>query len=266
MEAEQLHMEILKTVNLIKKYSSQTVVEGFNLKLNKAAFLGLVGLNGAGKTTVINMLTGLVSPTSGSINMFGSDLKKDPIGIKKRIGVVTEDMALFDHLKADEQLYFSARIYGVEKSITKNRMDELFDLFDLKNHRKKFVFEFSKGMKKKLALMCAIIHSPEILFLDEPFDGLDPISKRVIQDNLVFLRKNSVTIFLTSHNLALVENICTEIAIIHHGKIIFHNSIKKIREHIKTMLSKNQNMGLEELFIEIVAPEFETKYLSWYGK
>jgi len=183
--------------------------------------------------------------------------------IKKRIGVVTEDLALFEQFKAEEQLYFMGRIYGIDKDLLQSRIDELFDIFELKNQRMKFVYEYSKGMKKKLALMCALIHDPEILFLDEPFEGMDPLSLNLIQENLKLFVKKGGTIFLTSHNLPLIEKLCNEIAIIHNGKLILQSSTRDIRKYLKKQITIDNNSGLEELFLDLVYPERNVKYLSW---
>ena len=259
-------MAIIETISLTKEYFVKKAVNNLNLTINNSSFFGFVGPNGAGKTTTVNMLTGITPVTSGKINIFGLDFEKNTIEIKKRIGVVPEDLALFEQLKAEEQLYFTARVYGLDKDTIKSRMDELFIVFDLQNARSKFIHEFSKGMKKKLALMCAIIHDPELLFLDEPFEGLDVVSSKIIQDNLKLMVQNGTTIFLTSHNLNLVEKLCTEVAIIHQGEIILQSTTKNIRNRIKNRMNNEKYSGLEELFLDLVSQETETKYLSWLNK
>ncbi|NOZ61858.1 MAG: ABC transporter ATP-binding protein [Calditrichaeota bacterium] len=259
-------MEIIETLGLTKNYNLKKAVNNLNLKINKATFFGFVGPNGAGKTTTVNMLTGITPPSSGKIKIFGLDFEENNIEIKKSVGVVPEDLSLFEQLKAEEQLYFTARVYGLDRQAIKSRTNELFDVFDLQNQRNKFVREYSKGMKKKLALMCAIIHDPELIFLDEPFEGLDPISSKIIQDNLKLMVQNGTTIFLTSHNLDLVEKLCKEIAIIHNGELILQSPTEQIRNRIKSRMSNEKYSGLEELFLDLVSQEKETKYLSWIKK
>jgi len=185
-----------------------------DIQLERGTLFGVVGPNGARKTTTVNMLAGILPPTSGTIRLLGLDFEQEALTIKQRIGVVPEDLALFEHLRGREQLYFTSRIYGMEKANIEDRTDELFEVFGLQDQEDKFVHEYSKGMKKKLAFMCAIIHEPEILFLDEPFEGLDPISTKVIQDNLKLMSQNGVTVFLTSHNLSMVEELCHEVAMV----------------------------------------------------
>ena len=259
-------MAIIQISNLTKKFHGKLAVDNVDITLNKSSFFGFVGPNGAGKTTTVNMLTGILPPTSGTVKMFGLDFDKHAIEIKRQLGVVTEDHSLFEQLKADEQLYFVSRIYGLDKSTIKARSEELFEIFDLQDQRAKFVHEYSKGMKKKLALMCALIHNPAILFLDEPFEGIDPVSSNVIQENLKLLRQNGTTIFLTSHNLALVEKLCSEIAVIHNGQIVLHSSTDEIRNRIKNEFTKENYSGLEELFLDLVSPNQEIKYLSWVNE
>jgi len=225
-----------------------------------------VGLNGAGKTTTLNLLTGILQPTSGTINVFGKDYSKNTIMIKKRCGVVTEDPSLFDYLTAEEQLYFSARLYGLSRSLAQARSDELFQLFDLIPHRKTLVHILSKGMKKKLALMCALIHNPDILYLDEPFEGLDPISFKLACDILSQLIINGCTIFLTSHNLPLIENLCTEVAVIHQGKLLFQATTESIKKRYKDEQNDFHSIGLDKLFHQLVAPDIESVTLSWIGE
>jgi len=252
---------VIETVNLNKIFNSKSAVKDVNLNIRKSSIFGFVGPNGAGKTTTVNMLVGMFRPTSGNIKIFDIDSVKHSIDIKRRIGVVTEDSSLFEQLKAEEQLYLTAKIYRLDRKTIKNRTDELFDFFDLNNHRYRFIYEYSKGMKKKLVLMCALIHDPEILFLDEPFEGLDPVSTRIIRENLSLMADNGKTVFITSHNLLLIENLCTDIAIINNGEILIQSSIENIRKNIK---DKTDNYsGLESLFHELIEPEESVRYLSW---
>jgi ABC-2 type transport system ATP-binding protein len=208
------------------------------------------------------MLTDVIEPTSGRIELFGMDLKTHPIDIKKRIGVVPEDLALFEQLRAEEQLYLVGRIYGLDRDTVKTRADELMEVFDLKNARNRFVYELSTGMKKKLALMCALIHDPDLLFLDEPFQGIDAISSRLIQDNLCQLIHHGTTIFLTSHNLDLVQKLCTEVAIIHQGRIVLQGATKTIHDQLESTL-QDADPDLESVFLKLVAPTYKPKLLSW---
>ena len=223
-------MQSIDIRKLSKKYSFKTAVKNLDMQLERGTLFGFVGPNGAGKTTTVNMLAGILPPTSGTIRLLGLDFEQEALTIKQRIGVVPEDLALFEHLRGREQLYFTSRIYGMQKANIEERTDELFEVFGLQGQEDKFVHEYSKGMKKKLAFMCAIIHEPEILFLDEPFEGLDPISTKVIQDNLKLMSQNGVTVFLTSHNLSMVEELCIEVAIIHEGALVFQKSNHRYSE------------------------------------
>ena len=259
-------MQTIEIHKLSKNYSFKTAVNDLDFQVEQGTVLGFVGPNGAGKTTTVNMLTGILPPTSGTITLLGLDLEQKSQRIKRRIGVVPEELALFEHLRGREQLYFTARVYGLEKATITERMHELFEIFGLQGQEDKFVHEYSKGMKKKLAFMCAIIHEPEILFLDEPFEGLDPISTKVIQDNLKLMSQNGVTVFLTSHNLSMVEELCTEVAIIHEGSLVFQSPTMDIRNRIKDELSGETYGDLEQLFLDLVSSNNETRYLSWLKK
>jgi len=259
-------MQTIEIDKLFKKYSFKTAVNDLTLRVEPGTVFGFVGPNGAGKTTTVNMLTGILPPTSGSIKLMGLDLKHHSQPIKRRIGVVPEELALFEQLRGREQLYFTARVYGLDKATIEARMHELFEVFGLQGEQNKFIHQYSKGMKKKLAFMCAVMHEPEILFLDEPFEGLDPISTRVMQDNLKLMAEHGVTVFLTSHNLAMVEELCAEVAIIHEGELVFHSATRDIRKRIKDELSGESYKGLEQLFLDLVSSQPESKYLSWISK
>jgi ABC-2 type transport system ATP-binding protein len=253
----------IETNKLTKAFGARNVVDKLDLQVAKGTVFGFVGTNGAGKTTTIKLLVGILKPTSGTIRLLGEELKNPGHTIKQRMGVVTEDLSLFEHLKGQEQLYFTSRIYGLDTKTIQERSEELFELFGLQNHQHRFVRDYSKGMKKKLALMSAIIHNPEILILDEPFEGIDPVSMRVIQKNLSQMAQNGVTIFLTSHNLLLIETMCTEVAIIHKGEKLFHGSVPDVRNKVRNEMQATGESGLEALFLELVSPDQEPHVLSW---
>ncbi len=263
---DNIRMQTINIRKLSKNFSFKAAVNDLNLQVEQGTLFGFVGPNGAGKTTTVNMLAGILPPTSGTIRLLGLDFEQEALTIKQRIGVVPEDLALFEHLRGREQLYFTSRIYGMQKANIEERTDELFEVFGLQGQEDKFVHEYSKGMKRKLAFMCAIIHEPEILLLDEPFEGLDPISTKVIQDNLKLMSQNGVTVFLTSHNLSMVEELCIEVAIIHEGSLVFQSSTKNIRNRIKDELSGETYGDLEQLFLDLVSSNNETRYLSWLKK
>jgi ABC-2 type transport system ATP-binding protein len=256
----------IETTGLTRVFGDCTAVDKLDLKVEKGKFFGFLGPNGAGKSTTIKMLTGLLKITSGSATILGYDVASQPVEVKKRIGVVLEDLALFDRLTGSEYLTFVGRMYGIRKDIIKTRSEELLELMDLHNDRKKLVVDYSHGMKKKLALSAALIHEPQLLFLDEPFEGIDAIASRMIKDILNSLTNKGVTIFLTSHILEIVEKLCVDVSIINEGRLIAQSTLQELREGnaADNAEDKSAPTPLEEIFISLVQDEeTPTKTLSW---
>ncbi|HID94653.1 MAG TPA: ABC transporter ATP-binding protein [Candidatus Latescibacteria bacterium] len=251
---------------LTKRFGNLTAVDDVSLKVERGALFGFIGPNGAGKTTTINMLTGLLTPTSGTVEILGLDLKRDSVEIKRNMGVMPESSALYEQLTGEEYLYFVGRMYGLEKEEIHSRCEELFEFMELQDYRKTYIYEYSMGMKKKLSLASIFIHDPRVLFLDEPFEGIDPVSSKLIRGALEQMRDKGATIFLTSHILSTVEKMCTEICIINKGKIIFTSPTEEIRDRIKNELNQSKCTDLEGVFLSLVAPEQEGKGLSWLRK
>jgi ABC-2 type transport system ATP-binding protein len=217
-------------------------VNDLSLEVAPGAFVGLLGRNGAGKSTTLKMLTGLLAPTSGSITLLGMDFAHESLAIKRRIGVMPEDMALLEMLTGAQYLRFVGRMYGLDDGTADARRAELFDKLDLAAGPRTIIADYSFGMKKKVALCAAIIHAPEVLFLDEPFEGIDPVTSRTIKDILAELRKRGTTILLTSHILEIVEKLCEEIAILEKGSLLGKGTLEELRK----------GMSLEAAFVELV--------------
>ena len=242
----------VKTEELVKQFADFVAVDHINLSVNRGSFFGFLGPNGAGKSTTIKMLTGLLAPTSGSLQVLGLDITKQPMEVKRLIGVVPEDLNLFERLTGAEMLSFTGRMYGLRKEEIAQRSKELLELMDLQNEPGKLVIEYSHGMKKKLSLACALIHRPEILFLDEPFEGVDAIASRTFKDLLSRLTTRGLTVFLTSHVLEIVERLCTDIAIIAQGKLLASGSLDELRKGIRVEDDGQSPVSLEEYFIHVV--------------
>jgi ABC-2 type transport system ATP-binding protein len=262
----------VETAKLVRRFQDFVAVDDLNLKVRRGSFFGFLGPNGAGKSTTIKMLTGLLPPTSGQIRVLGRDLAVEPLAVKRRIGVVPEDLNLFERLTGAEMLAFTGRMYGLQKQEIAQRAPELLDLMELVDQPKKLIVEYSHGMKKKLALACALIHRPEILFLDEPFEGVDAIASRTLKDLLSRLTARGLTVFLTSHVLEIVERLCTDIAIIAQGKLLAAGSLAELRQGIQLNDNGGQAghhtgpISLEEYFIHIVGGERtagEEEVLQW---
>jgi ABC-2 type transport system ATP-binding protein len=265
----------VETFDLVRRFQDFVAVDNLNLTVRRGSFFGFLGPNGAGKSTTIKMLTGLLAPTSGQIRVLGRDLSKEPLEVKRRIGVVPEDLNLFERLTGAEMLAFTGRMYGLQKAEIAQRSPELLDLMELRSEPRKLIVEYSHGMKKKLSLACALIHRPDILFLDEPFEGIDAIASRTLKDLLSRLTARGLTVFLTSHVLEIVERLCSDIAIISQGKLLAAGSLDELRKGIQLeddgqqagLIGKHTGpISLEEYFIHVVGGERSTgeeEVLQW---
>src|ERR1700756_5369680 len=223
----------ISTQSLTRRFGELIAVDGVNLRVAPGQFFGFLGPNGAGKSTTIKMLTGLLAPTSGSIQILGLDALANPIEVKRQIGVVPEGLALFGRLTAAEYLRFVGRMYGLDAATTAARTTELLEFMSLAGETKKLITDFSHGMQKKLALPPAVIHGPKVLFLDEPFEGVDAIASGTLKAMLQGMIARGATIFLTSHVLEIVERLCTHIAIIDRGRLIADGSLEELRAGVE---------------------------------
>src|SRR3984893_14771085 len=261
----------VETTNLVRQFGDFVAVDNLNLTLHRGSFFGFLGPNGAGKSTTIKMLTGLLAPTSGKIRVLGRDLAQEPLEVKRRIGVVPEDPNLFERLTGAEMLAFTGRMYGLGKTEIAERSPELLNLMELRDEPKKLIVEYSHGMKKKLSLACALIHRPEILFLDEPFEGVDAIASRTLKDLLTKLTARGLTVFLTSHVLEIVERLCSDIAIISQGRLLASGPLNELRKGIQIAedgQGEGRPMSLEDYFIHVVGGTRnagEEEVLQWLG-
>lgn len=246
----------IETDRLTKVFRKLRAVDALNLRVPRGSFYGFLGPNGAGKSTTIKMLTGLLAPTAGDIRLLGRDFAANPLDVKRRVGVVPEELCLFENLTGREYLLFIGRMYGLELDVVESRTQELFSLLNLEAEDTR-IAEFSHGMKKKVALSAALIHDPQLLFLDEPFEGIDAVTSRVIRATLGRLTARGVTIFLTSHILEIVEKLCTRVGIIRHGAIIAEGDLVELAA----------DGSLESAFIAAVGDAgAEPRHLSWLNE
>jgi ABC-2 type transport system ATP-binding protein len=246
----------IETTNLTRDFGKFRAVNQLNLRVEAGRFYGFLGPNGAGKSTTIKMFTGLLAPSGGAMRILGEDMS-DPqraLEVKRRIGVVPENLALFDNLTAREHLTFIGRMYLLPPAVIRARCDELLAMMDLAHEEKKLTLEFSHGMKKKLALAAALIPNPDLLFLDEPFEGVDAVASRVLRDTLKQCVGRGATVFLTSHVLEIVEKLCTDVGIIAHGELVHQGTMEELR----------RAGSLEDKFLAVVGNgENEAQKLSW---
>jgi ABC-2 type transport system ATP-binding protein len=272
----------ISTQGLTRRFGELLAVDGVNLQVAPGQFFGFLGPNGAGKSTTIKMLTGLLAPSSGQIEILGLDLNTDPVNVKRQIGVVPEGMALFGRLTGSEFLNFAGRMYGLDRITAAQRATELLDFMQLADQPKKLVTDYSHGMQKKLAMAAAVIHGPKVLFLDEPFEGVDAIAAGTLKSMLQGMIARGATIFLTSHVLEIVERLCSHVAIIHQGRLVAQGSLEELRAGVEAQalaagadpsgdgasrqVASAEKLTLEEIFLRIVGGSRQAEQeLSWLG-
>jgi ABC-2 type transport system ATP-binding protein len=264
------------THGLTRRFGDFTAVDGINLRVAPGQFFGFLGPNGAGKSTTIKMLTGLLAPTAGRIEILGLDLATHPVEVKRQIGVVPEGMALFGRLTGAEFLNFAGRMYGLDRETAARRASELLGFMQLADQSKKLVTDYSHGMQKKLAMAAAVIHGPKVLFLDEPFEGVDAIAAGTLKSMLQGMIAHGATIFLTSHVLEIVERLCSHVTIIHQGRLVAQGSLEELRAGVEAQTpgpggdgsapAPEGKMTLEQIFLRTVGGSQRTEQeLSWLG-
>ncbi len=259
-------MSIIDIINLRKSYRSKpNAVVDFSLTIPNPVIFGLVGPNGAGKSTIFNILSGLVKKDEGDIYILGNRISSNDVEYKRKIGFVLEQPHYLEKLTVKEYLHFVGTLYQIDKYEIVQRSNELMDVFDLREKEHQWIDTYSKGMKKKVSLAAALIHKPELLILDEPFDGIDPTSVKIIKTNLHYMVENGVTVFISSHNLDTLERICDHVAIMDKGRLVFESKMSDIKHRIKNELSFEKYQSLEEIFVDMVSGETEnsTRKLSW---
>jgi len=274
----------ISTEHLTRRFGDLVAVQDVNLRVAPGQFFGFLGPNGAGKSTTIKMLTGLLAPTSGRMQILGVDLAQDSVEVKRQIGVVPEGMALFGRLTGSEYLNFVGRMYGLDRATAAKRTAELLDFMQLVDQPKALVTDYSHGMQKKLALAAAVIHGPKILFLDEPFEGVDAIASNTLKFMLQNMISRGATIFLTSHVLEIVERLCSHVAIIHRGQLVAQGSLEELRAGVEAQAAAaltapgaphelgapapapGEKLTLEQIFLRIVGGTRRAdQELSWLG-
>jgi len=240
--------------DLRKLYGDRAAVDGLALRVPRGCFYGFLGPNGAGKTTTIRMLMGLAPPTTGVIEILGLPMPERAIEIKGRIGLVPDESLLFDHLTGAEFLEFVGRMYRLERSVARERTRELLALFELSGEPRKLITDYSKGMRKRLAMAASLIHRPDLFLMDEPFEGVDAVGARLMKDILLDQVRRGATVFLTSHVLEVVERLCDRVAIIHQGRLVMDGAMSDLRTDTDT---------LEDLFVRAVGAGRAPETLDW---
>ena len=249
----------IRAEGLVKTFGKQNAVDGISLGVSEGEFFGFLGPNGAGKSTTIKMLCGLLKPTAGTVRVCGYDMGTQPLEVKRLIGVLPEETSLYERLTAEELLLFAGQMYGLTRDEAAHRTSDLLNVMELTEAKNKLIVDYSMGMRKKTALAATLIHRPRVLFLDEPFNGIDPISVRAIRDVLKQLTDHGTTIFFSSHVMEVVERLCTRIAIIQKGKLVGMGTIDELRAQ-----AGETGGDLEDVFLKLVeAKSGEVETLSW---
>jgi ABC-2 type transport system ATP-binding protein len=236
---------------LSKVFEGEKVaVDNLSLTVRRGEFFGFLGPNGAGKSTTIKILCGLLLPSGGSANVLGHDVVGDPLAVKAKIGLLPEEVNTYERLTGEELLVFTGRMYGLSREESEDRAGELLDFMEITaDDRRKLIVDYSMGMKKKTVLAAALIHSPRLLFLDEPFNGIDAVTSRAIRNVLTRAVDEGVTVFFSSHVMEVVQRLCTRIAIIDKGRLLAVGDLPTLRE----LTGHPEEATLEEIFVDLVS-------------
>jgi ABC-2 type transport system ATP-binding protein len=246
----------VRVQDLRKVYGEKAAVDGLSFQVPRGCFFGFLGPNGAGKTTTIRMLMGSAPPTSGTVELLGLRLPTHGMEIKRQIGLVPDEALLFDHLTGGEYVEFVGRMYGLERSLSRSRARELLQLFELDSQPRKLISEYSKGMRKRVAMAAALIHRPQLFLMDEPFEGVDAVGARLMKDILLEQVRQGATIFLTSHVLEVVERLCQRVAIIADGRLVLEADMAEVQA--------GGRETLEDAFVRLVGVERDSSpALNW---
>jgi ABC-2 type transport system ATP-binding protein len=248
---------MIRLDGVTKRYGRFTAVHPLDLEVKPGELFGFLGPNGAGKTTTIRMVTGILRPTAGSIHIAGRDMLRDPIGAKRHIGYIPDRPVLYDKLTGGEFLRFVSGLWGFDDESTQERADELLELFDLTAWKDTLVESYSHGMRQKLLISSALVHSPDVIVVDEPMVGLDPRAARLIKDLLRVFADQGGTVFLTTHTLEVAEALCDRIAIMHSGRIQAMGTMTELRASAAAGTA-----GLEEIFLKLTGTEAVKEIVS----
>lgn len=251
----------IRTEKLTRRFGDLVAVDRLDLEVPRGAIFGFLGPNGAGKSTTINMLISLLPPTAGTAAVAGFDIQDEPLEVKSRIGVVPEDFGLYERLTATEHLQLTGRLHGLASAEIEARIPSLLDLLELEDAEDKMILDYSHGMRKKTAIACALLHAPSILFLDEPFEGVDPISTRAVKEVLRdMVDRRGTTVFFSTHVMELAERFCDRVGIINKGQLAGVGRIPELRERAGLA----DDVALEDVFLRTVGAEAEdASLLEW---
>jgi ABC-2 type transport system ATP-binding protein len=248
---------MIRLQGVAKRYGRFTAVHPLDLHVPAGELFGFLGPNGAGKTTTIRMVTGVLRPTTGSIHIAGIDMLRDPVGAKRHIGYVPDRPSLYEKLTGQEFLRFVAGLWGRDDAATRARAGELLELFDLTSWKDTLVESYSHGMRQKLLISSALVHSPDVIIVDEPMVGLDPRAARLMKDLMRTFAAQGGTVFLSTHTLEVAEALCDRIAILHQGRIRAIGTMAELRAE-----AASGAIGLEEIFLKLTGGDDVTELIA----
>jgi len=249
----------IATAGLTRVFGKKVAVNGLSLAVRRGEFFGFLGPNGAGKSTTIKMLVGLLRPTAGAAYVGGVEVWRDPLAAKRLMGVLPETLNLYERLSGRELVEFAGRLYDLPKVEVRRRAGSLLDVLALADDADKLIVDYSVGMRKKVALAAALVHRPQVLFLDEPFEGIDPVSSRVIRDILRDLTMTGTTIFFSSHIMEVVERLCTRVGIIANGTLVAEGTLAELRARG----GGGADATLEDIFLQLIGANTREGGLEW---
>nr|BBH94597.1 ABC transporter ATP-binding protein [Thermogemmatispora argillosa] len=251
------------TRDLVRVFGQKVAVNHLNLTVRRGEFFGFLGPNGAGKSTTIKMIVGLLRPTAGQVWVAGGDVWREPLQARRLMGVLPEQLNLYERLTGREFLTFTGHMYELPKAEIERRSYDLLRVLSLEADADKLIIDYSAGMRKKIALAAALIHNPQVLFLDEPFEGIDPVSSKVIRDILHDLTRRGTTIFFSSHIMEIVERLCSRVGIINQGVLVAEGTLQELRARASGAGDMPRDATLEDIFLNVIGVRSEEHNLSW---
>jgi ABC-2 type transport system ATP-binding protein len=260
--------EVITAWNLTKEYDGLLAVDHVSFEVNRGEVFGFLGPNGAGKTSTIRMLVGLTEPSEGSASVAGYDIRKEIVEVKRRVGVVPETSNLYDELTAGENLLFASQLYNVPRNERPNRIQELLERFHLTDRRDTKFGKLSRGLKRRVVIAAALVHRPEIVFMDEPTTGLDVVSARSLRKYIQELQKEGTTVFLTTHYIEEADQLADRIALIVKGNIVTVDTPERIKDKVKgtpiveAVLSREPNKLMIKKLRELGSVDWDERRIS----
>lgn len=250
-------MDVLRVENIVKQFATHTAINDVSIRTTQGEIFGLLGPNGAGKTTLIRIINQIIGPDSGKVYLNNREMRREDIA---RIGYLPEERGLYKKMKVYEQVMYFARLKGMTKKEAKAKIEYWFEKFEITSWYHKKVEELSKGMAQKIQFIITVLHEPELLILDEPFSGFDPINAQLIRNEIMELKKNGASILLSTHNMASVEEICDSIALMNQSKLLLNGKLSDVKKEFKSNTYAIQFKGMMFGFANALFADFSLEH------